>query len=251
MKIASIFVFSFFLIGAAFCSTQKDNDYIAKCGGELLLRGKGWLSVIDCRSNPAHEDYVIGEKKVRLTFAIEIRHIAGSSFSVTNAHNLLHRYGGNVAVFIIDDPSLPMSLSAPEDRWAMLNVAQIKSDKPDVKKFQHRISILFTRQCCRVLGSDEAKGTDTCFHTILKVADIDAITSFDLPMGPELAIPETLEPRGIEAIQWGTYQDACELGIAPKPTNDIQRAIWEKVHAPPSKPIKITYDKDKQKPVVK
>ena len=40
-----------------------------------------------------------------------------------------------------------------------------------------------------------------------------------------------------------TYLRACHLGWAPPPTNDVQRAIWEKIKAEkergPTKPITI------------
>jgi len=40
-----------------------------------------------------------------------------------------------------------------------------------------------------------------------------------------------------------TYRRACHLGWAPPPTNDVQRAIWEKIKAEkergPTKPITI------------
>ena len=35
------------------------------------------------------------------------------------------------------------------------------------------------------------------------------------------------------------YRKACEEGWAPAPTNDVQKAIWDKVHAMPTEPIKI------------
>ena len=33
-----------------------------------------------------------------------------------------------------------------------------------------------------------------------------------------------------------------EEGWSPSPTNDVQRAIWEKVHAIPDKPLTIEFD---------
>ena len=39
-----------------------------------------------------------------------------------------------------------------------------------------------------------------------------------------------------------TYKRACREGWAPTPTNDVQRAIWEKVHAIPDKPLTIEFD---------
>ena len=49
--------------------------------------------------------------------------------------------------------------------------------------------------------------------------------------------------RGIIPGKRAVYQKACEEGWAPAPTNDVQRAIWEKVKAEqsekPSNPIRI------------
>jgi hypothetical protein len=43
------------------------------------------------------------------------------------------------------------------------------------------------------------------------------------------------------------YRQACKQGWAPAPTNDVQRAIWNKVHELPSDPIKIKYDPKRDK----
>ena len=48
--------------------------------------------------------------------------------------------------------------------------------------------------------------------------------------------------RKIEVV---SYQDACEMGVAPAPTNDVQKAIWDKVHAMPTEPIKIKPEEKK------
>ena len=43
------------------------------------------------------------------------------------------------------------------------------------------------------------------------------------------------------------YELACEQGWAPAPTNAIQKAIWDKVHAAPKNPMKIEFDPKKDK----
>ena len=215
------------------------------------LRGKGFVAAIDCRKDGKSSDYAEGLDKISRIFGIIVTNRIGQPFSLANAVRQLETSGGSVAVFIIDDESYPMTLAAPEERWAMLNAAKLKVDSPGETILARRLSLLFTRQCCRALGGDEAKGTDTAFHTVLGVKDLDAITSFDITMGPEMSVNDVMGLRGIEPTEFGSYEDACNLGVAPQPTNAVQRAIWEKVHAPPSKPIRITYDKDNQKPVVK
>ena len=117
----------------------------------------------------------------------------------------------------------------------MLNVARASANAPGADGLRRRLSLLFIRQCCRALGSDESKGVDTCLHSVFDPADLDAITSFDLPMGVEMAIPDTMTLRGIEKAEWGTYEEACEMGVAPAPTNDVQRALYKRFNDPASR----------------
>ena len=98
---------------------------------------------------------------------------------------------------------------------------------------------------CRVLGSDECETTDSFFHAILSARDIDDVTAFKITLGPSQSINDTMPIRGIEPIEIGTYYDACLIGVAPPPTNAVQKAIWDKVHAIPKTPMKIEFDPKK------
>lgn len=230
--------------------SQSEAEAYAKYGGMFRLKGKGTVAVIDCRAQPNAADYAAGRSSIERTFYLDIAHRKGEPFAIANAKEQLKASGANAAVFIADDPALPMSLSASEESWAMLNSATISADKPDAKTYAHRLSVLFVRQFCRALGSDECIGTEAAFHTILSVKDIDDVKLLDITFGPEMGINQTLVRRGLEIIEIGTYEDACQQGIAPPPTNDIQKAIWEKVHAPPKTPMKIKYDGKAKKPVI-
>ena len=208
---------------------KSDDDYLAKNGGMVQIKGKGWVAAIDCRANPKADDYKAGMNTIIDNICVSVKPVSGRPFSLANAEEQLKASKANAAVFIVDDPALPLALSAREEGWTLVNAAKIKTDNPDWVKFAKRLSVLFTRQCCRVLGSDECKGVESCFYRITKPSDIDDITSLDITYYPTLAINDTLSARGIEAIDWGTYTDACELGVASPPTNDVQKAIWEKV----------------------
>ena len=52
--------------------------------------------------------------------------------------------------------------------------------------------------------------------------------------------------RGIVPGKRAVYRKACEEGWAPAPTNDVQKAIWDKVHEMPTEPIKIKPETKKQ-----
>ena len=47
---------------------------------------------------------------------------------------------------------------------------------------------------------------------------------------------------GVAPAKLVPYQIACREGWAPPPTNDVQKAVWEKVHSIPDKPLTIEYD---------
>ena len=230
---------------------ETEVDPFAASGGMYRLRGKGKLAVIDCRAQPNAADYAQGREAAEKSFYLDIVNSKGKPFALANAKEQLKDSGANAAVFIADDPSLPMSLAASEESWAMLNAASVRTDNPNAKTFARRLSVLFVRQFCRALGSDECIGKDTAFHVILDVKDIDEVTSLDITMLPEMGIRDTLPRRGLELIEIGSYEDACMMNIAAPPTNAIQQAVWKRVHTPPTKPIKIQFDKGKNTPVVK
>ena len=58
---------------------------------------------------------------------------------------------------------------------------------------------------------------------------------------------EVAYKHNIAKIRMVTYKRACEEGWAPAPTNDIQKAIWERAKADkergPSNPIEIPMPK--------
>ena len=44
---------------------------------------------------------------------------------------------------------------------------------------------------------------------------------------------------GMTPLTIASYRTACRNGWAPAPTNDIQKAIWDEIHAMPTEPLKI------------
>ncbi|MBR4617332.1 MAG: hypothetical protein IKO55_17115, partial [Kiritimatiellae bacterium] len=60
-------------------------------------------------------------------------------------------------------------------------------------------------------------------------------------------ISNFLALAGYKRCNVGTYYDACEEGWAPPPTNAVQKAIWDKVHQLPTKPLTIKRESAKRK----
>ena len=152
---------------------------------------------------------------------------------------------------IVVNDTAPSLVSAIDDGWAKANFKMLVADNPSEQKLRQRV----TKQLWRAIGASLGIGVSGFQPSIMRnIANVKELDN--IPMSqPEPASLNCFDECplffGIEKIRITTYRKACEEGWAPAPTNDIQKAIWDQVHTTPSNPIKITYDKDKQKPVVK
>lgn len=127
----------------------------------------------------------------------------------------------------------------PMDRVALLNVTSLKTGNS--KAYDKRILALGCRSFVFTAGGVMPFGMDGSMKNVFSVADVDKLKSAYVP-------PVTVQLVKMYAKQFGfaqklrsTYLGACQGGWAPPPTNDLQRAVWERVHSVPDRPIKIEY----------
>ena len=152
---------------------------------------------------------------------------------------------GEASIFVVDDPALPMSLVATESRWAMVNVAQLKSEK--VKFFEMRVKKAVARTFALLCGGAGSQFKLSLTECILKAEDYDIHINEFLPFDVNRRMTPYLEAMGITRWKKSNYREACQEGWAPNPTNAVQKAIWDEIHALPEKPIKIEFDPKKDK----
>ena len=155
---------------------------------------------------------------------------------------------GEASLFVVDDPALPPLLSAPESRWAMVNVAPLAKgagEKPQF--FAARVQKELTRGFCLLAGAQNSGYPDALVGCITKPEDLDRFADCRLPIDVMNRFAPYLKGYGITPKVYSTYKKACESGWAPEPTNDVQRTIWKQVHAVPDKPITIEFDPKKDK----
>ena len=144
-----------------------------------------------------------------------------------------------VAVILVDDPDAARLLVAPENGWATVNLAKLAEDAPDHDKLVRRARQEFWRASCMVLGAYVAP-VQPCLLTI--IAGNAGLDSNPCVIPAVEAIPKAMagaKRLGILPARHVLYDRACQEGWAPAPTNEIQKAIWDKVHAMPTAPIKI------------
>ena len=82
-------------------------------------------------------------------------------------------------------------------------------------------------------------------QTVLKSTDLDKLLTDGFTFDMASSINENLQAMGIFPMRKITYVKACQEGWAPAPTNEYQKAIWDRVHSAPKNPMKIEFDPKK------
>ena len=136
---------------------------------------------------------------------------------------------GEATLFVVDDPKLPMSLIAPEGHWAMMNVANLKSDRGVF--FEKRVRKAFARTIAYLLGAGSSQADVSVMGCITKPDDYDQIAGEKLPVDVFTKFKRYMAGYGIAPYALVRYQVACQEGWAPAPTNEFQKAVWDKVRA--------------------
>ena len=149
--------------------------------------------------------------------------------------------GADVAVVAIDDPDSPVLLVAPEERWATVNVAKLGEGLKSEEARRKFVESRFRKELLRGFALASGGGNSQFPANGMQVtglAELDLYKEF-IP-GDSLAKSQAFLKRiGVVPEVRMTYRRACKEGWAPAPTNEVQKAVWDEVHAMPTEPIKI------------
>ena len=155
---------------------------------------------------------------------------------------------GNATLFVIDDDSMPSILHAPEQKWCMVNVAPLAKGAGEKEAFfAARVQKQLTRGFSLLAGSQDSNYPESLLGCITSPAGLDKHADCRLPVDIMARFAPYLAGYGVRPYVLSTYKKACEEGWAPAPTNDVQKAIWDKVHAMPTAPLKIKPETKKVK----
>ena len=159
------------------------------------------------------------------------------------------RIKASLVVIVVDDADTPALLVAPEDGWAMVNVAKtckgLNTDAARAKFHAERTRKELLRAYSLLCGGGGSQFPGNAMNCA-KQEDIDTC-EFQIPYDLASMHKRYLAEIGITPVVTAPYSKACREGWAPAPTNDYQKAIWEKVHEMPTEPIKIKPEAKKVK----
>lgn len=235
--------------GAASGLSSKSME---EFGGLVTKPAVGFVAVVDCKSG--FDTAQVGDfffprgKCMRIPYRV-FRESA--AFNAVTAEARLKSLGANAAIFIGDDPTLPMSLTAVEAKWTFINYGCLIADNPGGELVNRRMDKMFSRATMAILGGGSFMNFPmSATKRVNSIADLDRLEGRSPSPFAMMSMSAYIDELGIKFEQESTYEQACQEGWAPAPTNEIQKAIWREIHTPPTKPLKITYDKDRQKPIV-
>ena len=147
--------------------------------------------------------------------------------------------GGGPTVVVVDNTTGSVLTIEPEKASAKINVRALMADNPTVDCLERRVRKEIWRGVVYALGG----GNTTFPHCVMKpvssLSDLDALDGLSACPGAFNAVLASAAEFGIRGERKTTYLKACREGWAPVPTNDVQKAIWDKFHALPTEPIKI------------
>ena len=207
-----------------------------KTGGRLKEPStqKGRFVYVNCQSEVPSS--VLAGHALKLATALKVAiDVEDGAFSLPNPV-----LKGEACLYVVDDPALPMSLVAPESRWAMVNIAPLKTPKKAF--FDARVKKELSRGFAMLAGASNSQFEMALTGCVVKPEGLDEFAGEDIPFDVMRRIEVYMRGYGIAPYRLSTYRKACQEGWAPAPTNDVQKAIWDEVHALPTKPIKIEFD---------
>ena len=241
-------VFAFILsTGVAVTAANGAEDY----GDEIVVWPKNHGSFLFVNTQSRLSADLLSEpiKALAFDFYVDIRLVKGAgAVDIRSIPAELKGLGAKGGIWIVDDPALPISLSASEDGWGILNVSPILADSSDEKILSTRVQKLVKRTFANVNGIGDSTMMPACvMKQAIGIAGVDGLVCSSYSPEAFSKITSYLDLSGYKRCRRGTYYEACEEGWAPTPTNAAQRAIWDKVHQFPTKPLTIQRESDRKR----
>jgi hypothetical protein len=211
---------------------QARQRMMEKTGGILEKPGTGRVVVVNAQDKFSSGDIESQVKKCNSAIRVKID-VEKGSWKLGDKLPA----GANVAVFIVNDPALPISLVAMEEQWGVLNVAKLEGAS--------RFNKALARVMISTLGAGVSQFKGSPMQTVTNANDLDKLHSEGITFDALQSIMRNLQNLGVTQARKTTYRRACMEGWAAQPTNSFQKAVWDEVHSIPKNPMQIKFDPKK------
>ena len=171
---------------------------------------------------------------------LQAKCVAANDITQDNIRESVAKAGGAAGVAVVaGKATAPALLAATEEGWAIVNVAKLAADGTAGAALATRVRREVLRAFAFAVGGVYGARGDALMQPVREPKDLDALVREDFAATMAQTLALVTPAYGLRPWMETTYLKACEQGWAPAPTNEYQKAIWDKVHAMPTTPLKI------------
>ena len=247
----SFIILSILLVSVAYCKESKStestrvkvNPILRKTGGFIERPGikAGQISILNGQS--IVNDDAIKEVTSKLAKMVRVKVNIKESNIQTLDVNLKKAFlsdGANYAIFLIADNKNEETIGIfPDQKYAFVNIAALNVDHPTPAFIKARTQKAIARAFLYLTGGASSQNDHNVMSPISTIKDLDKIANDAIPVDVVARVYKYLPLSGCNINTRVPYVLAVREGWAPAPTNEYQKAIWDKIHAMPTAPIKI------------
>lgn len=215
---------------------EREQRRLREDGGEVIRPGtmRGW--VLFANGQTLVDQFEVEEARDYLwdTLNFNIKVEKSGRVTPATAAEALTRSGANAGVFLTEDPSLPILLVAPEERWAIVNATKLAEGAKTPKYVEMRIKKEVVRAFVYLCGGASSSYGGSLMGVVRKASDLDRFAEIDLPMDVLMRFNPYMKTLGVTPAERTAYLFALDEPWCPPPANDYQRKVkadWEEERA--------------------
>lgn len=230
---------------------ESRQRFIEQTGGEVLKPGtqKGNIRFFNVQRVVKSDDLQKPVETIRRQFKydIAIEDVQETVSTIDDALKLVKGRKADIGVVIVEMPGFPSLIAMPGECCSIVNITALDAGKIDAAFLKNRVRKEMVRGFAFIAGAASSRYEGNLMSPIRSLDDLDSSRGKGLPVDVLGRVNEYLTAMGIEEGEYALYAEACQAGWAPAPTNDIQKAIWDRVRETPKSPIKIEYNEKRDK----
>lgn len=235
-------------VGMAFAEGREEivseRRQIGPSSGGLVAKpytGK-WIEVINTQKKIQSSLLSNTVEKIKIESALPVKFLEAKLENGKCGVDLAlsTKKAGAAAVLVItQDEDKPSILCAPEDGWAVLNIAKLVSDFPSEKRLNERAQKEVWRAFMYSLGVGHSMYKPCLMKPVVDVNDLDRTPMLQPGPEPFNKAQDSALKFGASKLSFATYRTACKEGWAPAPIDNDQKEIWDEYKNPQKR-----FDKD-------
>ena len=207
------------------------SNMLARTGGMVKAPAEGpSLLFLNTQTRVATDAIgAVTDQMVEMLRLLVVLKAQSSDDPVAAALKALADKGTAAVVVIADSPGYPSLLVAPENRWALVNVAALGGAGVTAETLADRTQKEVWRAFGYLMGAANSNFEHCLLKPVLVPTDLDALKAKVVCPEPFNKIMTHAEKLGMKPQRMTTYRKAVEEGWAPVPANDFQKAIWKEL----------------------